>query len=94
MTFISILILHSGLLNSYQTLRSEWSYKARVKIIVKIKIKMIVRIVRIESEQNGEPHPMIPRKKIKDASKGNGEEQQSKVPLRLYPNLKKKKQIE
>ena len=33
MSFISILILHSGLLNSYQTLRSEWSYKARVKII-------------------------------------------------------------
>ena len=37
---------------------------------------------------------MIPRKKIKDASKGNGEEQRSKVPLRLYPNLNKKKQIE
>ena len=55
---------------------------------------MFVRIVRIESEKNGEPHPMTPRKKIKDASKGTGEEQQSKVPLRLYPNLKKKKQIE
>ena len=36
---------------------------------------MFVRIVRIESEkQNGEPHPMIPWKKIKDASKGNGRE--------------------
>ena len=35
---------------------------------------MFVQIVRIESEkQNGEPHPMIPWKKIKDASKGNGE---------------------
>ena len=55
---------------------------------------MIVRIVRIESEQNGAPHPMIPRKKIKDASKGNGEKQQSKFPLYLYPNLNKKKQIE
>ena len=55
---------------------------------------MFVWIVEIESEQNGEPHPMIPRKTIKDANKGNYEEQQSKVPLRLYPNLNKKKQIE
>ena len=56
---------------------------------------MFVRIVRIESEkQNGEPHPMIPWKKIKDASKGNGEKLQSKFPLYLYPNLNKKKQIE
>ena len=55
---------------------------------------MFVRIVCIESEQNGESHPLIPRKKIKDASKGNGEKQQSKFPLYLYPNLNKKKQIE
>ena len=56
---------------------------------------MFVRIVRIESEkQNGEPHPMILWKKIKDASKGNGGKLQSKFPLHLYPNLNKKKQIE
>ena len=56
---------------------------------------MFVRIVRIESEQNDEPHPMIPWKKIKDASKGNGREtEQSKFPLHLYPNLNMKKQIE
>ena len=35
---------------------------------------MFVQIVRIESEkQNDEPHPMILWKKIKDASKRNGE---------------------
>ena len=39
-------------------------------------------------------HPLILRKKIKDASKGNGEELQDKFPLHLYPNLNKKKQIE
>ena len=55
---------------------------------------MFFRIVRIESEQNGEPHPMIPRKKIKDASKGNGEKQQSKFALHLNPNLNKKKRTE
>ena len=37
---------------------------------------------------------MIPRKKIKDSSKGNGEEKKSKFPLHLYPNLNKKKQNE
>ena len=88
MSFISILILHSGLLTLIKR------YVPNEVIKQERKSLMIVRIVRIESEQNGEPHPMIPRKKIKDASKGNGEEQQSKVPLRLYPNLKKKKQIE
>ena len=55
---------------------------------------MFVLIVRIESEQNGEPHPPIPWKKIKDARKGNGEKLPSKFPLYLYPNLNKKKQIE
>ena len=55
---------------------------------------MFVLIVRIESEQNSEPHPPIPWKKIKDARKGNGEKQQSKFPLHLYPNLNKEKQIE
>ena len=56
---------------------------------------MFVQIVRIDREkQNGEPHPMIPRKKIKDASKGKGEKQQSKFPLHLYHNLNKKKQTE
>ena len=34
--------------------------------------------------QRSRLHPMIPRKKIKDASKGNGEK---KFPLHLYPNL-------
>ena len=55
---------------------------------------MFVRIVRIECEQSGEPHVLIPRKKIKDANKGNSEKLQSKFLLHLYPNLNKKKQIE
>ena len=37
---------------------------------------------------------MIPREKIKDTSKGNGEKKKSKFPLHLYPNLNYKKQIE
>ena len=57
---------------------------------------MFVRIVRIESEQNGEPHPMIPRKKIKDASKGNGGKLRTEqISFAFsFPNLNKKKQIE
>ena len=58
---------------------------------------MFVRIVRIESEkQNGEPHPMIPWKKIKDASKGNGGKLRTEqISFAFsYPNLYKKKQIE
>ena len=54
---------------------------------------MFVRIVRIEYEQSGEPHALIPRKKIKDANNGNSEKLQSKFLLHLYPNLNKKKQI-
>ena len=54
---------------------------------------MFVRNVQI---RKWEPHPLIPRKKIKDASKGNGGKlrtQQISFAF-WYPNLYKKKQIE
>ena len=47
-------------------------------------------------EQNGESHPFIPRKKLKDASKGNGRKLRTEqISFAFsYPNLNKKKQIE